>query len=81
MYLPSTEIAKRIRKELKDVGYNSRQVSVTSSSCAIHCRIKTDNVDKKTVEGIALKYENIHYDTYTGEILAGGNTYVFVENY
>ena len=79
MYLPSTEIAKIIRSELKKVGYSSRMVSVRSNSCAIHCEIKDKAVDKALVEKIAIQHEDIDYDQYTGEILSGGNTYVFVQ--
>ena len=77
------EIAKAIRKELKENGINNKQVSVTSKSAtydeAIRVNIKDLNVNYKIVSKIANKYESIRYDQANGEILAGGNMYVHVE--
>lgn len=77
------EIAKTIRKELKENKITNKQVSVTSKSATydnvIRVNIKDVNVSYKLVNEIANKYESVSYDQANGEILAGGNTYVHVE--
>ncbi|NFT08412.1 hypothetical protein FDF26_15340 [Clostridium botulinum] len=73
------EMAKELRSKLKEIGYNSRMVSVRSSYSSIDLSIKSADVDFKTVEDLANKYESIRRDEATGEILAGGNIYVNVE--
>ena len=40
--------------------------------------IKNLSIDIREVEGLAKKYAKIDYDEITGEILLGGNDYVFV---
>ena len=71
---------KQIRAEIKkDLGYNSRQVSVklwhyTTLSFTIRDRC----VDYKKLSDYVQKYESIDRDMVTGEILCGGNTYVDV---
>jgi len=82
-YMTAKEKAKIIRKELKkQLGVTNRQVSVRSRSSgydeAIDIEIKDLTVNKMKVEEIASKYEYIRRCEYSGEILAGGNTYVFV---
>lgn len=78
--LTETEIAKAIRKELKEkLGYTSRQVSVRcSNGNAIRVEIKDKTIERKAIEDIAYPYEAVDRCEVTGEILAGGNTYVFV---
>lgn len=73
------EMAKELRSKLKEIGYSSRMVSVRSSYNSIDLSIKSVDVDFKTVEDLANKYESIHRDKATGEILSGGNIYVNVE--
>ena len=72
-----------LRKELKDKGYSSRKIGVRHRYCgyssSIHVTIKDLNIDKKEIEAIAKKYSAVDYDERTGEILAGGNTFVFVD--
>jgi len=82
-YMTAKEKAANIRKELKkQLGVTSRQVSVRSRNSgydeAIDVTIKDLKVNKAKVEAIASKYEYIRRCEYSGEILAGGNTYVFV---
>lgn len=71
------EIAAEIRKQLKDAGIKG--VSVRSDEYAIRCTIKSAAVDRRDVEKIARGFEVVDWDERTGEILAGGNTLVFVE--
>ena len=82
-YMTAKEKAMAIRKELKkQLGVTSRQVSVRSRNSgydeAIDIEIKDLTVNKMKVEEIASRYEYIRRCEYSGEILAGGNTYVFV---
>ena len=80
MYMGSKEKAAEIRKDLKAImGVNSREVSVKSSVNSISIHIKNLNIDIKTVETIANQYEDIRRCEASGEILQGGNTFVFVE--
>src|SRR3712207_3780390 len=80
--LTRQEKVKAIRKELKENGINSKQVSVTSKSVlyddSINLNIKDLNVNYNLVNNIATKYESISYDQANGEILSGANTYIHV---
>ena len=74
------ELADMIRQALKKAGYKvPSQISVRKRSTSAYVvEIKSLDIDKDEIEKIVRKYENISYDERTGEILAGGNTYVFV---
>lgn len=74
------ELADMIRQSLKKAGYKvPSQISVRKrSASAYDVEIKSLDIDKDEIEKIVSKYENIRYDERTGEILSGGNTYVFV---
>jgi hypothetical protein len=73
------DAAKTIRTELKAQGIKRSQVSVRCDHSSIRVNIIDPTVSKKTVEEIAGKYESIDRCNYSGEILCGGNTFVFVE--
>ena len=83
MYKCVTVRAAEIRKKLKAIGYNSRMVSVRSSQFSggddITIRMKSVDVDEHKVREIAKEYEDVAYDKYSGEILMGSNSFVFVE--
>lgn len=83
MYKAVSVRAAEIRKKLKDIGYNSRMVSVRSSSFSggddIVIRMKSTDVDETKVRKICKSYESIDYDEYSGEVLMGANSFVFVE--
>ena len=83
MYKCVTVRAAEIRKKLKAIGYNSRMVSVRSSQFSggddITIRMKSVDVDEHKVREIAKGYEDIARDKYSGEILMGSNSFVFVE--
>lgn len=69
-----------LRADLKKLGYNSRQVSVKSTypgySQSITMTVHDLKVDIDKLEKLRTKYRCVDYDERTGEILAGGNTYV-----
>lgn len=79
----AASIAEKIKKELKDMGYNSRRVGVRAKgagySDSIRITIKDVSIKEDAIQEIANKYESIRYDDYTGEILSGGNLYILVE--
>ena len=76
------EIKKEIAAELKEAGYNSRKVSVSVKdsgySTRIDVTIKDPTVNAQAIEAIVNKHDSYKLDERTGEILLGGNTYVFV---
>ena len=77
----STERTKEIRSKLKKTyGITSRQVSVrTRHGSSINVDINDPEVDIKEVENIAKGYESVDRCEFSGEIFAGGNTFVFVD--
>jgi hypothetical protein len=84
-YTTATEKAKAIRSEIKTkFGLSSRQVSVKTDGAtydeSIHVVAKTIDAMKHyyDIEKLIHKYESIDRDQYSGEILLGGNTYVFM---
>ena len=81
--MTSTEKAKAIRTALKEAGFNQKQISVKKQfgvcSVAFNVTIRDANIDKSTIENIVNKFKSIDRDEITGEILAGGNDYVFIK--
>ena len=78
--------AKYIREKIKkDLGLSSRDVSVKTQqggySSAVNVKIKTKKglAKMQEIEAIGNSKESIDRDERTGEILMGGNTYVFVD--
>jgi len=69
---------KEIRAELKLHGISNKQVSVTCKS-SIRVKIKDLFASKKLVKEIAEKQKQVSYCSASGEILSGGNTFVFVD--
>lgn len=72
--------AKNIRAALKsELGLSAKQVSVTTSTTgSVRVVIKDRWVSKKKVAPIAERFESVSRCSATGEILQGGNTFVFV---
>ena len=72
-----------MRAELKKLGYNSKQVSVRGGYCgysvSADITIKDLKADRKAIEKVCKKFQSIDYDCASGEILEGGNTYIFVK--
>lgn len=75
----SKQTAKTIRTELKTAGYNARQISVRADGCAIYLTVRDPSVKAHKVKAIANKYVNVRYCEGSGEMLLGGNTFVYVE--
>lgn len=67
-----------IRKALKEHGYSNRKVGVRYDGYAIWLTTKDLAIDIKEIEQLAKGYESYERDEFTGEILSGGNTFVFV---
>lgn len=70
--------SKQIKKELKEAGFDVKKISVRYDG-SYNIRIKDLSINLDKVEAIARKYENYSRCEYSGEILSGGNTFVFVQ--
>lgn len=81
--MTNKELGQAIRKALKEHGWNARAISVrvgdAGYSTSVSVKIKDLTINKREVEKIVNAHESIRYDERCGEILEGGNTYVFVE--
>ena len=82
--MSNAERSKAIRDRIKaELGYNSRQVGIRSSYCGYsdetRVTVKDLSCDIDAIRKIAESFESIRYDEYSGEILSGANTYIFVE--
>lgn len=80
--MSTVEKAKEIRKELK-LKFKGVKFSVRTKKYSGGSSISVSWVDFPTVEAveeITSKYESVRYDEYTGEVLCGGNTFVFTNN-
>lgn len=78
------QTAKAIRQQIKtQLGYSSRKVSVRQRqgglSYCFQVTVKDLDIPLEPIEKIARKFKEVDKCERTGEILGGGNTYVFVE--
>lgn len=77
------EKKQQMAEAFKKAGYNSRQVSIRARRCtyssSFEVTVRDPKISLAEAEFIANHFESIRYDQYTGEILSGGNDYVFVE--
>lgn len=82
-YQSITEKAAIVRKSLKEIGITSKQVSVKSAYSGyddkLTINIKDLTVSRQAVENIARQFEEYERDERSGEILQGGNTYIFID--
>lgn len=80
--MTNKELGNVIRKELKGAGFTSKDISVKVKDSlydtVVNIKIKNPKIRKSQIEFITKKYEEMDFDERTGEILAGANTYVFV---
>lgn len=76
--MTDSERVVAIRQALKEHGYNNRKVGVRYDGYAIWLTIKDLAIDIKEIEQLAKGYESYERDEFTGEILSGENTFVFV---
>jgi len=78
----SVETAKKIRESLKAAGYGPKRVAVRNHSysmgSSVNVTVKDATANLKEIEAIAHENENVRRCEYSGEILSGGNTFVFV---
>lgn len=74
----SKQKAAEIRSQLKTLGYGARDVSVRSDHNSIDITIRRNGLKVKAIRDIANSAEKIDRCAYSGEILSGGNTYVFI---
>lgn len=74
--------SKEIKNYLKEKGIDTRKVSIRHEypgySEAFNITIKDINVSASEVEKLAKHFEYYETDERTGEILAGGNTFIYV---
>ena len=77
----TTDRAAELRAEYKQLGWNSRMISVRSDhfsmGSAIRVELKDARVNAAKAEALANGAEEIRRDGY-GEILSGGNLYVSI---
>lgn len=78
----TVERAAEIRRKLKAMGFSSRKVGVkvrySMYDAVIELKLKDIALPVSKIEEIANKQEHIYECERTGEILAGGNTFVRV---
>lgn len=81
--MDNKELSKAIRDDLKAAGIARKDYSIKTSypgySQSCHIYIKNPLVRSSVVENLVKKYESVDRDERNGEILAGGNTYIFVQ--
>ena len=74
--------AKQIRAELKEMGIKRGQVSVRTGrggyETAIYITVKDTSLSVSAIEKKANKFQKVRYCERSQEMLAGGNTFIFV---
>lgn len=80
--MTNKELSQKIRTELKENGYSAKMVKVSVKDSlydtVIKITIKSPEVDKRKIEKLVNKYEEIDRDERTMEILQGCNVFVSV---
>ena len=81
--MTNMELGSAIRATLKSEGYAPRDFSVRVRDCgystSANVTIKNPEIRSADVERLLSKFESIDRDERTGEILEGGNCYLFVD--
>lgn len=81
--MTNRELSQIIRKDLKEHGITSKDVSVRVRDAlydtSVNITIKNPLVRETDVESITRKYSKVDYDQRSMEILAGCNVYVHCE--
>lgn len=71
--------AREIKAFLKEKGIDTKNIRITSAS-AIEVKLLDPKLDYDQIEQLLKdEYESYQRDEATGEILSGGNTFVFIE--
>jgi len=82
MYLSNKDLSKAIQNDLKAAGVPRAAYSIRVQDCgysvSVRIKIKDLAILPADVKRIALHYQEYERDV-SGEILQGGNTYVFVD--
>lgn len=80
--MTNKEIAQEIRKAIRECGYSRKDISVKSSyvgySSKFDVIIKNPLIRLSAIKDIVKRFESYERDIASGEILEGGNDYVFV---
>lgn len=80
--MKTSELRKQVRETLKEMGLTTKDISVsvkcTGLSDKIEVRGKHENVPFKEIESALNKFVAIDRCQSSGEILSGGNTFLFV---
>lgn len=79
-YTAPKEIATKIRKLLAAEGIPARSVIVRSDNNSVNVTIKDAAIGSDKVRAIAGQFEKIDRCQVSGEILSGGNTYIFAKH-
>lgn len=81
--MTNKELSREIVTKLKEAGIARKDFSIrvrdTGYDTAVNIRLKNAAVRISEVTAITVQYKSVRYDEYSGEILAGCNTYVFVD--
>ena len=81
--MTNRELSQAIRKDLKEHGITSKDVSVRVRDAlydtSVNITIKNPIIRETDVESITMKYSKVDYDQRSMEILAGCNIYVHCE--
>ena len=81
--MTAIEKVSNLRNELKELGYNNRKVSIKldrgTFEDAIWVNVKSElpAKDFQIIKETSEKYQKVDY--HKGEIVTGGNVYVFVQ--
>ena len=77
------KLGDAIRDALKKAGWKRSEVTVAKGrggyDAVYHVTVKNLKLPIENVEKVAKKFEKLDWDDRTGELLAGGNTVIFVE--
>ena len=68
-----TTTANNLRAALKQVGFNTRMVTVRDRHCTLCVTIRDASVSLTKVKAIVAPFESVSRDHATGEILCGGH--------
>jgi hypothetical protein len=75
--------SKEIKNYLKENKIDTTKLSIKKQGCgyseSFNITLKDVNIDIELVKNLVKKYETVDRDERTGEILQGGNTYIFVD--
>lgn len=77
--MTTTNKADDLRDALKTAGYKRNQVSVKYPHSTLEVTVRDASIPLSAIRAIAAPFENVRYCPASGEILAGGNTWVDVK--